>query len=168
MVIEDKFNVLKSSLSYRAFQHFIASVDQTHIYLFVSGIFIGFLIGIQFKQNLKPLTRMRALVCNSYKGAESISMTDDVIAPNSCGAEEVLIQVKASSIDPMDIKITLGYGKVIRSQYHHYNKVKYKSILILYLFFKIKHAMRCFIFERHMEKICSFLLCLEESVLVAS
>lgn len=129
MVIEDKFNILKSSLSYRAFQHFIASVDQTHIYLFVSGIFIGFLIGIQFKQNLKPLTRMRALVCNSYKGAESISMTDDVIAPNSCGAEEVLIQVKASSIDPMDIKITLGYGKVIRSQYHHYNKAHGKNLL---------------------------------------
>lgn len=130
MVIEDKFNVLKTSLSYRAIQHFLSSVDQTHIYLFVSGIFIGFLIGIQFKQNLKPLTKMRALVCNSYKGGESISMTDDVIAPNSCGAEEVLIQVKASSIDPMDIKITLGYGKVIRSQYHHYNKVKYKPFKV--------------------------------------
>jgi len=61
-------------------------------------------------------------------------MTDDVIAPNSCGAEEVLIQVKASSIDPMDIKITLGYGKVIRSQYHHYNKVKYKSVKFIFIF----------------------------------
>ena len=124
IAIEQKCDVLKSFLSSRAIQHILSSVDQTHVYLFVSGIFIGFLLGIQFKQNLKPLTRMRALVCNSYKGAESITMTDDVIAPNSCGADDVLIQVKACSLDPMDIKISQGYGKVIRSQYHHYKKVK--------------------------------------------
>lgn len=73
---------------------------------------------------------MRALVCNSYQGApESIAMIDDMVAPSCCGAEDVLIQVKAASIDPLDIKITFGYGKVIRSQYHHYHKVKIFLIL---------------------------------------
>lgn len=105
-------------------QQYLTAIDQSHIYFLLSGITIGFIIGVYIKQNTKPLTRMRALVCNSYKGApDSVTMIDDMIAPSICGAEDVLIQVKAASIDPLDIKITFGYGKVIRSQYHQYHKV---------------------------------------------
>lgn len=124
-VLKQKLLQLQSLLSYQVIQQYLSTVDQSHIYFLLAGIAIGFIIGIQIKQNVKPVTRMRALVCNSYKGApESISMIDDMVAPSSCGAEDVLIQVKAASIDPIDIKITFGYGKVIRSQYHQYNKVR--------------------------------------------
>lgn len=75
-------------------------------------------------------------MCNSYAGApESIAMIDDMVAPSSCGTEDVLIQVKATSIDPMDIKITFGYGRVIRNQYHHYHKVLEKCSLLFFIYF---------------------------------
>lgn len=126
-VIRQKCLQLQSLLSYQVIQQYLSSVDQSHIYFLLSGIAIGFLVGIHVKQNTKPLPRMRALVCNSYKGAEeSLAVIDDMIAPFSCAAEEVLIQVKAASIDPIDIKITFGFGKVIRRQYHQYHKVIYQ------------------------------------------
>lgn len=124
-VLKEKLLQLQSLLSYQVIQYYISSIEQSHIGFLLGGIAIGFFIGMQIKQNVKPVTRMRALVCNSYKGApDSISMIDDMVAPSSCGAEDVLIQVKAASIDPIDIKITFGYGKVIRNQYHQYNKVR--------------------------------------------
>jgi len=102
-------------------------VDQTHIYFCVSGIAIGFLIGINFNNDVKTPSRMRALVCNSYNGLESISMSEEIPAPLTCGSEEVIVQVKASSIDNMDLKISSGYGKVIRRQHNLYSKVYGKN-----------------------------------------
>lgn len=128
LFFEQKLSQLQSQLSFQVFQHYLSAVDQTHVYFLITGVAIGFFIGIRLKQNSKPLTRMRALVCNSYKGFESIAMVDDMIAPTNCGPEDVLIQVKAASIDPMDIRITLGYGKVLRQQYHHYHKVLLRFI----------------------------------------
>lgn len=134
IVVEEKCYQLQSVLSYQIFQRLLSVVDQSHIYFLLSGIAIGFIIGIQIKQNVKPPTHMRALVCTSYAGApEAIAMVDDMVAPSSCGAEDVLVQVKAASIDPMDVKITFGYGRVIRNQYHQYHKVKNTSFLLFTL-----------------------------------
>lgn len=130
IIVQQKCSQLQTVLSYQIVQKLLSAVDQSHIYFLLSGVTIGFIIGIQIKQNVKPLTHMRALVCNSYAGApESIAMIDDMVAPSSCGTEDVLIQVKATSIDPMDIKITFGYGRVIRNQYHHYHKPHGKILL---------------------------------------
>lgn len=98
---------------------------RSHMYFFIGGAMAGIFIGYSLKQSPKSLVRMRALVCNSYKGVESISMAEDVIAPTSCGPNEVLIQVKASSLDPVDLRICSGYGKVIRAQYQNYHKVSH-------------------------------------------
>ncbi len=151
--IQQKLYQLQSMLSYQIIQKYLSAVDQSHIYFLLSGIAIGFIIGIQIKRNVKPLTRMRALVCNSYAGAPEsmIAMIDDMVAPNSCGAEDVMIQVKASSIDPIDIKITFGYGKVIRSQYHHYHKV-----LETFLKICLSPFYYLLLLFRHMGRICSF------------
>ena len=125
VIVKQKISHLQSLLSYQIIQQYLSAVDQSHIYFLLFGLAIGFIIGIHIKQSTKPMTRMRALVCTSYKGApESIAMVDDLAAPNICGAEDVLIQVKAASIDSLDIKITFGYGKVIRNQYHRYHKVR--------------------------------------------
>lgn len=96
---------------------------KSHIYFFIGGVTCGIVIGYHLKQAPRAMVRMRALVCNSYKGAESIGMAEDVIAPTACGPNEVMIQVKASSLDPIDLRICLGYGRVIRAQYHSYHKV---------------------------------------------
>jgi len=66
---------------------------------------------------------MRALVCNAYNGIESITMSEEIPVPQVCGNEEVIVQIKAASIDDMDLKISSGYGKVIRRQHHLYSKV---------------------------------------------
>lgn len=95
----------------------------SHIYFFVGGVAFGIVVGYTIKQTPKTSVRMRALVCNSYRGAESIGMAEDIIAPTTCGPNEALIQVKASSLDPIDLKISLGYGRVVRAQYHNYHKV---------------------------------------------
>lgn len=102
-------------------------VDQTHLYFCFSGIAIGFLIGVRYSQNAKTQPRMRALVCNAYNGIESITMSEEIPVPQVCGNEEVIVQIKAASIDDMDLKISSGYGKVIRRQHHLYSKVYGKS-----------------------------------------
>lgn len=96
----------------------------SHVVILLAGVAVGFFIGVRVGAGGGPQQRMRALVCNSYAGAESVAVTEDLFAANasSCGPDEVLVEVKASSIDPMDIRITLGYGKGIRRQYHRYNK----------------------------------------------
>jgi len=111
----------------RTIEFFERRVDQTHIYFCLSGIVIGFLIGIRYNQNTKTQPRMRALVCNSYNGVESITMSEEILVPQVCGNEEVIVQIKAASIDDMDLKISSGYGKVIRRQHHLYSKVYGKS-----------------------------------------
>lgn len=100
-------------------------VEGSHVWFFLAGAGLGVLIGFQLAKSSagKHPARMRALVCNSYKGPESIVAIEDQPAPTSCGPDEVLIQVKAASIDPVDLRISFGYGRVIRQQYHRYNKV---------------------------------------------
>ena len=50
-------------------------------------------------------------------------MSEEILVPQVCGNEEVIVQIKAASIDDMDLKISSGYGKVIRRQHHLYSKV---------------------------------------------
>lgn len=115
---------MERKLSYSVlYQYFSTSVDRSHICFLAAGLGAGLLIGIQLRKTgiLRPQIRMRAVVCNSYRGADSISVVQDQPAPSSCLPDEVVIQVKASSLDPMDLRICTGYGRVIRRQYHKVN-----------------------------------------------
>lgn len=126
---------LERRLSANIFHHYLyESVDRTHICFFAVGVGTGLLMGIQLGRSWwaassRSTARMRAVVCNSYKGAESIAAAEDQPAPSSCGPEEVVIQVRASSIDPVDLRICGGYGRVIRQQYHRYRRAHSRDLL---------------------------------------
>jgi NADPH:quinone reductase-like Zn-dependent oxidoreductase len=50
-------------------------------------------------------------------------MIEDVPAPVITMLDEVLVQVKAASVDLVDIKICSGYGRVLRKQLSWYSNV---------------------------------------------
>jgi NADPH:quinone reductase-like Zn-dependent oxidoreductase len=50
-------------------------------------------------------------------------VVEDVPVPAIIMLDEVLVQVKAASVDLVDIKICSGYGKVLRKQLNRYNNV---------------------------------------------
>lgn len=50
-------------------------------------------------------------------------MTEDAPAPVITKPDEVLVQVKAASVDLVDIKICSGYGRVLRKQLSQYSHV---------------------------------------------
>jgi len=56
---------------------------------------------------------MRALMLTRYGGPEATELRDDVPAP-SAGPREVLVQVRAAGLNPVDIKTREGKLKVIR------------------------------------------------------
>jgi NADPH:quinone reductase-like Zn-dependent oxidoreductase len=56
---------------------------------------------------------------------------EDVPVPVITMLDEVLIQVKAASVDLVDIKICSGYGRVLRKQLSRYNNVSNDCIIII-------------------------------------
>lgn len=58
-------------------------------------------------------------------------MIEDAPVPVITMPDEVLVQVKAASVDLVDIKICSGYGRVLRkqlNQYNHVSKVSFKCL----------------------------------------
>ena len=86
----------------------------SHVVILLAGVAVGFFIGVRVGAGGGPQQRMRALVCNSYAGAESVAVTEDLFAANasSCGPDEVLVEVKASSIDPVRFESLGNSGRV--------------------------------------------------------
>jgi NADPH:quinone reductase-like Zn-dependent oxidoreductase len=54
---------------------------------------------------------------------KALMVIEDVPVPVITMLDEVLIQVKAASVDLVDIKICSGYGRVLRKQLSRYNHV---------------------------------------------
>ena len=54
---------------------------------------------------------------------KSIGIVEDVVAPRITEPHQVLVQVKAAGIDYLDIKVSEGYGRVLRKQLNKYNPV---------------------------------------------
>lgn len=54
---------------------------------------------------------------------------EDVPVPVITVLDEVLIQVKAASVDLVDIKICSGYGRVLRKQLSRYNNVSSDCVI---------------------------------------
>lgn len=81
--------------------------------LIIGGI-VGFSIGIAYRKREPILRYMQAIHCTNYLGAESITVAEDAFAPYECINNKVLINVKAASIQLVDIKICKGYGRNLR------------------------------------------------------
>ncbi|XP_057327031.1 reticulon-4-interacting protein 1 homolog, mitochondrial-like [Microplitis mediator] len=78
------------------------------------GIFIGYNVGLNWKQNVKRIHYMKAIICHHYMGIEGVSLIDDAEVPSLQRSNELLIQVKAASVNVVDAKICSGYSKAYR------------------------------------------------------
>lgn len=87
------------------------------------GAYFGYRVGAasqRARRFVANIPKMRAAVCNSYDGIQSV-VVQDVESPIIVNDTDVLIEVKAASLDPMDIKVCQGVGRGLRSLVNKYN-----------------------------------------------
>nr|CAD7420963.1 unnamed protein product [Timema poppensis] len=78
------------------------------------------MLGLSWYRPPPPTQRMRAVVCTGYYGPDSLATVDDLPVPTISSPDQILVQVKAASVDTVDSKICCGYGRVLRKQlYRH-------------------------------------------------
>ncbi|GFU05522.1 reticulon-4-interacting protein 1 homolog, mitochondrial [Nephila pilipes] len=76
--------------------------------------------------------RMKGVVIRSYGGISSVEVRTDVPVPKILHDNEVLLKVVAAGLDNMDLLVTKGYGRAIRSHLRHNNDhVDDDSMIIL-------------------------------------
>ncbi|XP_011311493.1 reticulon-4-interacting protein 1, mitochondrial isoform X2 [Fopius arisanus] len=85
------------------------------------GTLIGYNIGLNWRQTSKRTQYMKAIICHHYVGIEGVAVIDDAELPIIQRSNEVLIQVKAASVNPVDVKICSGYSKYYRRIFNHGN-----------------------------------------------
>ncbi|RZF38069.1 hypothetical protein LSTR_LSTR006468 [Laodelphax striatellus] len=88
---------------------------------FAVGGGFGIVLGLCLRPNSEPVTFVRAVAATSFSGIDSVSLLEDVIAPILSDPDDVLIEVKAASLDQIDIKIASGYARVLRRYLNKYN-----------------------------------------------
>ncbi|CAB3378412.1 Hypothetical predicted protein [Cloeon dipterum] len=82
---------------------------------FAIGCVVGLTLGLNWRhKSLYSPVFMKAISISSAKGIEGVSMVDDSPSPVILEADQVLIEVVASSIDPVDLAICTGYGRAVR------------------------------------------------------
>ncbi|XP_044744976.1 reticulon-4-interacting protein 1, mitochondrial-like [Coccinella septempunctata] len=81
---------------------------------FVVGSIIGVVIGLSYHRQESVTRYMQAVQCRYYSGSESILVSEDAKAPHECAEHEVLIDVKACSVQVLDNYISHGYGRTLR------------------------------------------------------
>jgi len=87
------------------------------------GAYFGYRVGAasqRARRFVANIPKMRAAVCNSYDGIQSV-VVQDVESPMIVNDTDVLIEVKAASLDPMDIKVCQGVGRGLRNLVNKYN-----------------------------------------------
>ncbi|XP_046385088.1 reticulon-4-interacting protein 1 homolog, mitochondrial-like isoform X2 [Ischnura elegans] len=92
----------------------------------VSGCFVGLSLGITIGRRrlsgaLHRLPGMRAIVCRGCHGIDGVTMAEDVPCPTISGPDQIIIQVRCASIDPADVKVCCGYGRVLRRHLGKYD-----------------------------------------------
>lgn len=58
-------------------------------------------------------------------------MVEDAIAPQHCEGNEVLVNVKAASVQIVDVQICNGYGRMLRRLLSRYFKVRKFIVIVL-------------------------------------
>ncbi|XP_068082826.1 reticulon-4-interacting protein 1 homolog, mitochondrial-like isoform X2 [Anabrus simplex] len=88
---------------------------------FILGSVIGVSVGLSWQRPSATGLKMKAIVCNSYRGLDSLALVEDAPCPKIRNPDEMLIQVKAASVDLIDVHICSGYGRVLRRHLNKYN-----------------------------------------------
>jgi len=89
----------------------------------VVGAYFGYRVGIvssRARDYVESKEWMRAAAVNSYQGIQGIRL-QSVEVPKIVKEDDVLIEVKAASLDPVDIKVSQGYGRGLRELVNRYN-----------------------------------------------
>ena len=84
----------------------------TYVPLFAAITFLAILQGYPWKQTgsiVKSVSKYTAAVINSYN-SPSVALAIDPTTTNKFGPNDVLIQVRASSVNPLDVRMCQGYG----------------------------------------------------------
>ncbi|KAK0181626.1 hypothetical protein PV327_003896 [Microctonus hyperodae] len=96
----------------------IFSVNKRDVAVCMVGItiggFIGYGIGRKWRQYTNRIQCMKAIICHHYIGAEGVSIIDDAEMPTLRRSNDVLVQVKATSVNIIDVKICSGYSRAYR------------------------------------------------------
>lgn len=92
--------------------------SRREISLVCAGFFVGGLVGVAVGLAIRrkdPVVRyMQAVQISHYLGPEAAAIVEDAIAPYECGDFDVLINVKAASVQIVDAQICCGYGRNFR------------------------------------------------------
>ncbi|XP_050445675.1 reticulon-4-interacting protein 1 homolog, mitochondrial-like [Cataglyphis hispanica] len=78
------------------------------------GTVIGYYIGVNWKPSSRHMHHIKAIVCHHYYGIEGVFMVDDIEMPTIKKSNDLLIQVKAASLNVIDTKICSGYSRIYR------------------------------------------------------
>lgn len=107
-------------------------VTRREIIFCLAGITIGTLIGYSIGRNWiyysHHMHHIKAIICHHYIGIEGVSMIDDAEMPMIKKCNDLLIQVKAASVNVVDTKICSGYSKTYRRLL---NSGRYKEIPVI-------------------------------------
>ncbi|XP_003705322.1 NAD(P)H oxidoreductase RTN4IP1, mitochondrial isoform X1 [Megachile rotundata] len=80
----------------------------------IVGALIGYYYGITWGYVSHHMHNIKAIICHHYIGIEGVCMIDDAEMPMIQRSNELLIQVKAASVNVVDTKICYGYSKIYR------------------------------------------------------
>jgi len=87
------------------------------------GFYFGFRVGVvsgRAKRYVASKKFMRAAALDSYEGVKAVAV-QSVEVPHIINDSEVLIEVRAASLDPVDLKVSQGFGRGLRDLVNRYN-----------------------------------------------
>jgi len=87
------------------------------------GFYFGFRVGVvsgRAQRYVASKRFMRAAALNSYEGVKAVTV-QSVEVPHIIKDTEVLIEVRAASLDPVDLKVSQGFGRGLRDLVNRYN-----------------------------------------------
>ncbi|CAL1298672.1 unnamed protein product [Larinioides sclopetarius] len=86
---------------------------------------------MQLERKRRRVPHMKGVVIRSYGGLSSIEVRKDLPIPKILNGDEVLIQVISAGLDNMDLLVTRGYGRAIRTHLRQHNEhVEDESIIL--------------------------------------
>merc|ERR1711973_710120 len=87
------------------------------------GFYFGFRIGVvsgRARRYVASKQYMKAAALNSYEGIKAVSL-QNVEVPIIVKENEIFIEVRAASLDPVDLKVSQGFGRGLRELVNRYN-----------------------------------------------